>query len=55
MNNSVFLLFSDNTWFYCHRDQIDGFCRIHKWQDDGPRSVIIVPTASFTQVNLEDE
>ena len=55
MDNAVYLLFSDNTWFYCHRDQIDGFCKIHKWQDDGPKSVIIVPATSFTQVSLEDE
>lgn len=40
----VFLLFSDHTWYYARRDQVEGFCKVHKWKDeDVPKNVIIVP------------
>lgn len=62
MKNYVYLLFSDQTWFFARRDQIDEFCKVHKWKDeDVPKSVIVLPAAPAvtiepsTTINLEDE
>jgi len=62
MKDYVYLLFSDQTWFFARRDQIDEFCEVHKWKDlDVPKSVTILPAAPAvtiepsTTINLESE
>lgn len=62
MKNYVYLLFSDQTWFFVRRDQIDEFCKVHQWKDmDVAKSVIVLPAAPAvtiepsTTIDLESE
>ena len=52
----VLLLFSDHTWFYAMKDQVDNFIHHHKWRDnDVPKNVIIINEPQKTSiVSLDD-
>ena len=56
MNDYVILLFSDHKWYYARKDQIDGFVKNHKWDENmSYKSVtILYDTENKSVIDLEN-
>ena len=50
------IIFSDHTWYFCHKDQVKGFCQLHNWKQDVPKSARFIPNVGpYFTIYLEEE